>query len=71
MEQLSLDSISAGLADVLPYSYRIARNGNFIVTANVDGVGRLQTRGRFLAPAISELQAKITAALAARPSTMF
>jgi hypothetical protein len=71
MEQLSLESISAGLADVLPYSYRIAKNGSFIVTANVEGVGRLTATNRFLAPAVSEIKAKIAAALAARPQEMF
>lgn len=54
-----------------PTSYRIERNGSFVVTATVPGVGRITSRGRFLWETYQDCRARIARALAAAPSSMF
>jgi len=67
--QLSLfDAIaerSEAHADAPEYTYRVARNGDFVVTGSVPGYGRVSARSRFLFPAVSEFRARAASARAA------
>jgi hypothetical protein len=74
MEQLSL--FASPDQDVIadaeyPTSYRIERNGSFVVTANVPGVGRITSRGRFLWETYQDCRTRIAHALQSRPDAMF
>ena len=66
MEQLDLFS-----QEIPEYTYRTASNGDFVVTAEVPGVGRITARDRFLWPAVSIMTARYHAALKAKPDAMF
>ena len=47
------------------YTYRVASNGDFVVSGFVPGYGRVTARNRFLFPAVSEFRARYAAASAA------
>lgn len=53
------------------YTYRIDKHGYFVVTARVDGVGRITAKARFLFDAVQEVQVRIDEAMIARPDSMF
>ena len=65
VQQLPLFADTAAGGDELEYTYRVARNGDFVVTGTVPGYGRVTTRNRFLFPAVTEFRARAEAARAA------
>jgi len=75
MEQLDLFSAPAPIEDDVDghpgYTYRIDKHGYFVVTAHVDGVGRITVKDRSLWPAVQEVMVRVDEAMIARPDTMF